>query len=105
MKFYLVNDNHVHRIFGYGLGYGAVHGSGFGHGSYSVTYRGNGSGYGFNVGGDGEGFGAGYEDGDGGSYRRAEHDNHIHPRVSSDPDLRVAIQTAALQPLLHLEES
>lgn len=53
--------------------------------------------------GDGCGAGYGNEDGDGDTWKsRAYHKDRIHPRVSADPDLRVAIQTAALQPLLHI---
>ena len=93
VKFHLTYD--TSRCFGYdygnGFGYGYGNGNGDGYG-FGYGY-GNGYGYGYN-------YGFGYDHGDG----CARVKDHIHPRASADDDLRVAIQTAALQPLLHLEE-
>ena len=100
MKFYLTNGDVTRPTSQYGAGFiGNIHGGGYGSGGLleeivlSILKRN----------GDGCGAGFGNEDGDGDTWKsRVEHTHHIHPRVSANPDLRVAIQTAALQPLLHI---
>ena len=89
MKFELTSGTSRGHGYNYGDGDGYGYGYGDGHGY--------GSGYGYS-------YGYNYGSGDGDGYGRAQVNNGIHPRASADDDLRVAIQTAALQPLLHLEE-
>ena len=89
MQFHLTSGNS--RGYGYGYGYGTSNGEGYGWGF--GTSNGEGYGWGYSR---GYGYSFGYDNG------CAKVNSGIHPRISADPDLRVAIQTAALQLLLHI---
>ena len=89
---------------GYGFGNGNGGGSGDGGGGYGYYHGygdvgdvgGNGDSNGY---GNGDGYGNGYGNGYSNDFARVN--NHIHPRVSADPDLRVAVHTAQLNLLIH----
>ena len=88
MKFHLTYG--TSRCFGYGNGYG------YGYGYGSANGFGNGRGY-----GDGDGYsnGFGYYHGNG----CTQVNKGIHPVVSADEDVIVAIRTATLRGLTHID--